>query len=455
MASQPELTARRYIGGETRRTVLPGGLRVATEDIPGSHTFSIGVFVEAGSRHESAPLHGACHFLEHVLFKGTKTRTPQQLSAAIEEVGGDINAYTTKEYTCFHAKVLADHAEIALGVLTDMIADSVIRADDLEAEREVIRDEIAMHNDDPYEVAAELVAQKLYAGTSLARSVAGTDASIRGLSRDQVVSFWKRHYGSPSLIIAAAGRVDHDWLVAQVAELDERLAKRGRAPRAKRVTAVQGEPAVCLHKRPFEHSTALLAFGTPGLYAADGSIDERRYALNLLAMILGGGMSSRLFVEVRERRALTYSIDAAEAAYDDAGMFTVEWGCAPERVPDILEVVRATISDVIDHGVTAEELVRAKGQMRGQMMLGYETPASRMGRLGTAELSGDPRTVAEILDRYSQVPVEQLQSVAADLLAQPPVLAVVGALGSRSRLQTIVNRWPDAGRSTPQGGPDD
>ncbi|GAB3702811.1 M16 family metallopeptidase [Mariniluteicoccus flavus] len=441
MPDRTAQTARRYIGGETRRTVLPGGLRVVSEDMPGSHTFSLGFFVATGSRHESAHLHGASHFLEHVLFKGTRRRTPEQISAAIEEVGGDINAYTAKEHTCFYAKVLADNAGVAVDVIVDMLAESVIRRTDLEAERDVILDEIAMHNDDAIEVAHELVSSRLFAGSSLARNVIGTEASIRGLDRDQVASYWRRHYGAGSIVVAAAGHVDHEWLVDQLRPFDERLAKRGTTPRTPVARVKAGDPGVLVHRRPLEHSNAVLAFASPGVFAAPGEFDERRYALNVLALVLGGGMSSRLFVEVRERRALTYAIEAGEAAYADAGTFTIEWGSAADRVPAIADVVRATVGDVIEHGITPVELARAQGQMRGQMMLGYEGPNARMSRLGTSELIGDARTISDILERYARVDEAEVQQVAAELLSRPPVLAVVGAQANRSRLQTLVSRW--------------
>ncbi|GAB3623781.1 pitrilysin family protein [Mariniluteicoccus endophyticus] len=433
-------TARRYIGGETRRTVLPGGLRVLSEDMPGSHTFSLGFFVGTGSRHESAHLHGASHFLEHVLFKGTKRRTPEQISAAIEEVGGEINAYTAKEHTCFYAKVLADDAPVAVDVISDMLSASTVQRHELEAERDVILDEIAMHNDDPVETAHELVANNLFTGTTLARSVIGTESSIRGLTREQVVGYYKRHYDSSNIVVTAAGHVDHDRLVDSLRELDERLARRSQPTRTP-PARLSADPGVLAHKRPFEQANAVMAFGGPGVFRAPGEIDERRYALNLLAAILGGGMSSRLFVEVRERRALTYAIDASEAAYADVGMFTVEWGSSPERVPDIAGVVRATVADVIEHGVAEHELRRAHGQMRGQMMLGYEGPTARMSRLGTAEMIGDTRTITEILDRYAAVTADEIQAVAADVLSPAPVLAVVGAGVNRSRLRRLISGW--------------
>lgn len=444
MASGNRAAARQhFFGGVSRRSVLPGGLRVVTEDMPGTGSFSIGCFVATGSRHEAPHLHGVSHFLEHVLFKGTRRRGAEEISTAIEQVGGDLNAYTAKEHTCFYAKTLADDAPIAVDVLTDMLSASLLRDADITSERAVILDEIAMHNDDPAEAAGELVCTRLFAGTPLERSVIGSEASIGGLSRDQINSFWKRHYRAPRIVVAAAGRVDHDRLVEQLLEFDQRLAAGGEQPR-QRAAKLQPTPgSVLVRSRPLEHAVAVLGFPSPGVFT-DGPgtpIDERRYALNLLSVVLGGGMSSRLFVEVRERRGLAYAIDAGESAYADAGTFTIEWGSVPERAADVTAVVRGSLAELLENGVTEAELVRARGQLRGQTMLGFEGPSSRMNRLGTAELTGDTRSMSEVLEHYEQVTPAQLASVAEEILTVPPVLSVVGGRVNRSRLTGLVERW--------------
>ncbi|NNG19588.1 insulinase family protein [Naumannella sp. ID2617S] len=443
MASPTSVSARQYLGGESRRTVLPGGLRVVTEHMPGLHSFSIGCFVGTGSRNESPHLHGVSHFLEHVLFKGTRRRGPEEISRAIEELGGDLNAYTGKELTCFHAKVLADHADVAVEVLTDMLSRSLLREADVDAERAVIIDEIAMHHDDPAEAASELVSARLFAGSPLERSVIGSEQSIGALSRDQIHGFWRRHYRGPRIVVAAAGMVDHDRLVQQLLPFDEQLAGSRDTARS-RPSRVKYQPgSVLVRSRPLEHTQAVLGFPSPGVFT-DGvgsAIDERRYPLNLLATVLGGGMSSRLFVEVRERRGLAYAIDAGEGAYADAGGFTIEWGSLPDRVADITAVVRGALTEVVENGITEEELARAQGQLRGQTALAYETPGARMNRLGTAELAGDTRTVTEVLEHYQQVTVEQVAAVAAEVLTVPPVLGVVGGRVNRSRLSSLVERW--------------
>jgi predicted Zn-dependent peptidase len=403
---------------EPRRTTLPNGLQVVTEHMPASRTFSVGVFAGVGSRHETPALHGASHFLEHVLFKGTARRSAEEISAAVEAVGGELNAYTTKEYTCFYARVLAGDAGLAVDVLSDMITASTITAADLDAERAVIQDEIAMHADDPGEVVQEVVAGHVFAGSGLGRPVIGSPGSIAALTRDQVVRHWRRHYGPSSLVVAAAGQVDHDRLVEQLADLDARPS--GPALRPPRPTVVDPRGGLVTAERRVEQVSAVLAYPGPGLF------DDARYPLGLLSLVVGGGMSSRLFVEVRERRGLTYGIDAGETTYSDAGLWSVDWQCAPAKLAAIVDLVRATLADVAEHGVTEAELARAQGQMRGQTVLSYESPASRMSRLGGGAVLGDERTLAEVLDRFDAVDAGQVQTAAAELFSRQPVLGLVG-----------------------------
>lgn len=401
----------------------------------------MGFFANTGSRHEAPHLHGVSHFLEHVLFKGTRRRGPEDISAAIEEVGGDINAYTAKEHTCFHARVLGDNRDVAVDVISDMLSNSLIRSSDVEAERAVILDEIAMHSDDPAELAHELVSARLFTGSPLERNVIGSTASIEAMGRRQIASYWRRHYRGPSIVVAAAGMVDHDHLVESLLPFSEKVAADTAGPRLPAGRTREAEPGVLLLQRPFEHAQAVMAFRSPGLFREPGRLDETRPALNLLAMILGGGMSSRLFVEVRERRGLAYSIDASEGAYADAGSFEVEWGSAAARVPEIAGLVRDEIGRIISDGVTEAELRRVKGQMTGQLLLGHEGADARMSRVGNGELLGDHRTLDDIIRIYQAVTLDDVQAAARAVLSTPPVLTVVGPRVARAKLTKVVDRW--------------
>jgi len=303
-------------------------------------------------------------------------------------------------------------------VLSDMISASQIAAADVDAERAVIQDEIAMHADDPGEVVQELVADRVFAGTGLGQPVIGSAASIAALDRDQIVGHWREHYGPSSLVVAAAGHVDHDRLVQQLAALDGRPTAQRPVAAAERATVLTR--GLVSEQRRVEQCSAVLAYPSPGIF------DDRRYAMGLLSLVVGGGMASRLFVEVRERRGLTYGIDAGETSYADAGLWSVDWQCAPSRLAEIIRLVQATLSEVAEHGVTDAELARARGQMRGQTVLSYESPSSRMSRLGGNTVLGDDRSLTEVLDLFDAVTAEDVRTEAATLFSQPALLGLVG-----------------------------
>ncbi|GAA1912682.1 pitrilysin family protein [Nocardioides lentus] len=408
-----------------RRTTLASGLRIVTESMPDVRSASLGVWVGVGSRDESPALHGCSHFLEHVLFKGTSTRSAMDLSVALDEVGGEVNAFTDREHTCFHARVLDTDLPLAVDVLGDMVTDSLITAADVDAEREVILDEIAMHADDPDDVVAEAFAERAWAGHPLGQSVAGTAESIAALSRDDVADFHARHYRPSSIVVSAAGRLDHDDVVEQVQRAFGRrgfldVAEEPRAPR-RRERPLALEPGTVRLTRPFEQVSVLL--GHAGLQRGD----PRRFALGVLTTALGGGTSSRLFQEVRERRGLAYSVYAYSSAHREAGVLAVGASCLPERVDALVDVVRAELAAAARDGLEAVEVRRGQGQLRGATVLGLEDPGSRMYRLGRAELSGEPILgVDEVLAAIAAVTPEQVAELAAEVLTGPEVLALVG-----------------------------
>ncbi|WP_432479069.1 M16 family metallopeptidase [Nocardioides sp. GXQ0305] len=408
-----------------RRTVLPGGLRVITEQMAGVRSASVGVWIGVGSRDETPALHGCSHFLEHLLFKGTGSRSAMDISASLDAVGGEFNAFTAKEYTCFHARVLDDDLPLAVDVLGDMVTDSQIAADDVEAERDVILDEIAMHDDDPDDVVHNLFAQQAWGDSPLGRPIAGTSASVEGLSRDQVARFYRRHYRASQTVVAVAGNVEHTAVVRQVRKAFGRngfLASHEPpvVPRASsRVRRVHAGSIAT--ERPFEQVN--LVIGVNGLTRHD----ERRYALGVLNAALGGSTSSRLFQEVRERRGLAYSVYSFASHHADAGLVGVCVGCLPGRVDDVLATVRAELARIAADGITTAELERGQGQLRAGLVLGLEDTGARMTRLGKAELVYDELlAVDDVLDRIDAVTHDDVRAVAHALFSQPEILAVVG-----------------------------
>ena len=413
------------VTSRVRRTVLPGGLRVITEQMAGVRSVSIGVWVGVGSRDETPTQHGCSHFLEHLLFKGTRGRSAMDISVALDAVGGEFNAFTAKEYTCFHARVLDVDLPLAVDVLGDMMTDSLIAASDVEAERDVILDEIAMHDDDPDDVVHNLFAEQAWGNGPLGRPIAGTMESITTINREQVLRFYRRHYRPANMVVAVAGNVDHakavrlvrrafrrnDFLSGDDLPLAPRSGDHVRRVHAGTVTA----------RRPLEQVNLVL--GVNGLTRND----DRRFALGVLNTALGGGTSSRLFQEVRERRGLAYSVFSFASHHADAGLVGVSVGCLPNKLDDVLSTVRAELAKVADDGITEEELERGKGQLRGGLVLGLEDSGSRMSRLGKAELVYDELlSLDEVIRRVEAVTRDDVRAIAAELFTQPEILAIVG-----------------------------
>ncbi|RNL65082.1 insulinase family protein [Nocardioides marmoriginsengisoli] len=424
-AEQKPGTTRTLIGG-VQRTVLPGGLRVVTEHVPGVRSAAIGVFVGVGSRDETPALNGASHFLEHLLFKGTPTRTAMEISSALDAVGGEFNAYTAREYTCYHARVLDQDLPMAVDVLGDMLTASLITPEDVEAEREVILDEIAMHDDDPDDVVHNLFAAKAWGGTSLARPIAGTAESIRALTRPQINRYYKTRYTAPAMTVAVAGNIVHRDVVRLVRKAFSRnhfLADHDARPLPPRLAEKPRptKPGEEHTSRPFEQVNLVL--GMRGMTRSD----PRRYALGVLNAAFGGGSSSRLFQEVREKRGLAYSVYSFATSYSDAGMVGVAVGSLPSKAEEVLDVVRSELTRMVESGLTAEELERGRGQMRGGMVLSLEDTGSRMTRLGEVELFQERLlSLDEVLGRLDEITLDDVQSLASDLFKRPETLAVVG-----------------------------
>ena len=411
-----------------RRTVLPGGLRVVTEAVPGARSAAYGVWVDVGSRDESPELAGASHYLEHLLFKGTARRGALEIAAALDEVGGETNAFTDKEYTCYYARVLDSDLPLAVDVVSDMVTSSLLLPQDVEAERSVVLEEIAMHDDDPGDAVHDLFAEALYGDHPLGRPVIGTVESIERLSRDALHAHYRATYTPDRMVVAAAGGLDHDALVALVEQaFDGVLSGDGRpAPVRPRSGGPAGLADVVVDDRPGEQANVLL--GTTGL-ARD---DRRRWALGVLNSALGGGMSSRLFQGIREERGLAYSVYSYASSGSDSGSFGVYAGCAPGKLDEVVSLVREELDRVAQSGLTDAEVARAIGSLRGSTVLGLEDTGSRMSRIGKAELvDADLPSVEDVLARIAAVTPDDVREVAADVLRRPLALGAVGPFDDR------------------------
>jgi predicted Zn-dependent peptidase len=424
--------------GGVSRTLLPGGLRVLTETVPGVRSVSLGIWVGIGSRDETPAEAGAAHYLEHLLFKGTRRRSAAQIAEVFDAVGGELNAFTAKEHTCFYAHVLDTDLPMAVDVLADVVTDAVLDPAHVELERNVVLEEIAIRDDDPEDLLGELFDEALYGDHPLGRPIVGTEESVRGMDRAVLHDFWRGRYTTPRMVVAAAGNLHHEHVVDLVgAALDAAAAQAGRdaVPAPLRVADPPAHERSRQALLPDDSEQAHLMIGVP----APSRHDPRRPALSVLSTALGGGPSSRLFQQVREERGLAYSVYSSTATYADAGSLAVYAGCGPERLGEVATVVRGVLADVAANGLTDAELVRARGALRGGLVLGSEDTPSRMNRIGGSEVDhGRQRTIAESLDRISAVTGEQVAALAAELLAEEPTVAVVGPFDDDDALQRAV-----------------
>ena len=406
-----------------RRSEHDSGMRLVTERMPGVRSATLGVWVTIGSRDENDRISGASHFLEHVLFKGTRTRSALDIAEAFDAVGGDLNAFTAKEHTAFYARVLDRDLPMAIDHLADMLQDSVIRAADLDAERQVILEEINMHEDAPDELVHDLFMQTLWPGDPLGRAVLGTVETVSSISRDQVRRFWKQHYVPGNFVVAAAGNIDHDavgeMLTERMVHRPEVAARGSMIRRPSDPPGPSGRSAV----RHRATEQAHICLGTAGLARSD----PHRYAFSLVNDAVGGGMSSRLFQEIREKRGLVYSVYAYHSMFARTGAFVVYAGTTPSKARDVMHIVRDQLQDVAENGLTDEEVERSRSHIKGAMVLSLEDTSSRMSRLGKSEMAhGEVITLDEVLEKLDAVTAEECRDVAADVLSRPRSVTVIG-----------------------------
>ncbi|ALE76460.1 zinc protease [Pseudonocardia sp. EC080625-04] len=417
-----------------RRSELPGGVRLVTETVPGVRSVAVGIWIGIGSVDETGEQAGAAHFLEHLLFKGTRRRTAAGIAEEMDAVGGELNAFTAKEHTCYYAHVLDTDVALAVDLLADVVTDAELARTDVELERGVVLEEISMRDDDPEDLLGDLFDETLFGSHPLGRPVIGSEESVRAMSRETLHAFWRGEYTTPRMVVAAAGNLEHDRLAELVAAALAPAAN-GHAdavavpPRA--ATGVRPARSGALGLQPDDSEQAHVMLGVP----AAGRHVPGLPVLAVLNNALGGGLSSRLFQQVREQRGLAYPVYSSVARYADAGALSVYAGCAPERLGEVVAVVRDVLAEVAGGGLTEAEVTRAKGALRGGLVLGCEDTASRMNRLGRAELDhGRQRSLTDSLARIEAVTPAEVAALAAGLLDQPLTAAVVGPYDDESAL---------------------
>lgn len=401
-------------------TVLPSGITVVTESMRSVRSVALGAWIMTGSRDEEPHEAGCAHFLEHLLFKGTRRRDAREIAEVIDGVGGEMNAFTGKELTCFYLRVLDRDLALAFDVLADMLVDAANAPVDVEAERQVVLSEIDLHLDSPDELAHTDLAQMLLGGHPLAREILGTTTSIQGIDRETIHRFYLDRYRPANLVIAAAGNVEHHTVVALADELLGDLGRPGGQRPRRRPPEGFTERQVSVRHRPTEQVHVVI--GGPGI-AHD---HEDRWALRVLNTALGGGMSSRLFQQIREERGLAYTAYSHASMYTDTGMFEAYVGTSPGKLDEVLTVLRDELDRIVED-LTADEVERAKGTMKGATVLSLEDTGSRMVRIGRQVASGTPIvTVDQALAHIERLELDDVRRVAASVLTRPRDLAIVG-----------------------------
>jgi predicted Zn-dependent peptidase len=408
-----------------QKSTLPGGLRVVTEEIPHVRSASVGVWVGAGSNWEHPVNMGVSHFIEHMLFKGTERRSARQIAREIDGRGGNLNAFTAKEHTCYYAKVLDEHLPIALDVLADMVQHSVFDPGEIEKEKGVIIEEIKMYEDVPDDLVHDLFATAMWSDHALGRPIVGTDETVQSFTREQLLGYLQEHYTPENIVVAAAGNIRHEQVAELAAQAFARLSGRPQGARTWPESPADLQRSRAL-LRVKETEQAHLVLGVKGLHQDH----EELYALHLLNTVLGGGASSRLFQEIREERGLAYSVYSYQSSFKDTGNFAVYAGISPAVVEQVLDLILRGFREAGRHGLSAEELSEAKEQLKGQIMLGLESTTGRMSRLGRGELTfGHVHTPDEIIQRIDSVTGEQVEELAERLLLNEPlVLSAVGPI---------------------------
>ncbi len=391
-----------------KETVLTNGIHILSEKVPHVHSVVVGFWISVGSRDESPEVAGITHFIEHLMFKGTKSRTAKQIAESLDAVGGQLNAFTTKEYTCYYVRVLDEFFEFAVDLLSDMLLNSLFSPDDLDRERNVILEEIKMYEDTPDEQVHDIFARTLWQNHPLGRSIIGTADVIANVSREEIMEFYREHYIASNMIIAVAGNVEHQRVVNKIEGILGHLEPQKRS-RVLQPPSPYSD--TCFRKKDTEQ--VHICTGVPGLPLGHENI----YVLQLINTILGGGISSRLFQQIREERGLVYAVFSYHSSYHDGGVFCIYLGLSPANVATAMELVFKEIRDIQSKGVTDMELQRAKDQLRGNLLLSLEHVSSRMSRLGKSQMYlGKVIPQEEIVKRINSISNERIKEVAANIL---------------------------------------
>ena len=411
---------------------LPNGVRILTQPVPAVRTAAIGIFVGTGSRHEAAAQSGAAHFLEHMAFKSTQNRTTDQLARQIDAVGGQMNAYTTKESTCFYARCLDSHLEQVIDLLCDMLFHSSFLPEEVNTERGVILEEIGMYRDTPEDLVAERLSAAVYKGHSLARPILGTKKTLDAMTGEWLRAYRREHYRPDRIVVSQAGSFSD----AAVSELKSRFSSLSGTPTPAIRPAVY-QSAITTRRKAIEQNHLIVAF--PSL----SFLDERRYAMHLMSSILGGGVSSRLFQEVREKRGLCYTVYSYIADHEDTGLLGLYTALSPDTERQALDTLCRVAADLAEHGPDQEELDRAREQAKSNILMSLESTQSRMSHMGTAMLlRGKVSSIDEVIASYDAVTTDRVRALAQQVFDFGRAsLSAVGKVGSEENYRILLDTF--------------
>ncbi len=403
-----------------KKTILENGLTVVTEEMPEFRSCSLGIWATVGSRNEKSDQAGLSHFLEHLLFKGTPSRSAAEIAEAMDGVGGHINAFTEKESTCYYARVMDHHLPLALEILSDMLLNSLLDEQEIEREKGVVLEEIKMYEDAPDEIIFDLFTRTLWGDDPLGRPVIGRREVVSSLNRQELKGYLARHYVAPNLIVAAAGQVRHEAFLEQVSGFLNDGLPTARSEMTHSVP--RSNPRTTVRTKDCEQ--AYMCYGCDGM----SQTDDRRYAMLVLDSVLGGSMSSRLFQEIREKRGLVYSVGTFQSSYRDCGVFGIYASTSAERMPQVLDLTRQVLSSLRHEGMTPVEFERAREHLKGSIALALESTSSRMMRLARCEhYYGRLISLEEVIAKIDAVTPEQVKELAEWLLdTERYTLAVLG-----------------------------
>ena len=411
-----------------QRTTLDNGLVIVTENMPAVRSVSLGIWVRVGSRHEESELNGISHFIEHMVFKGTHKRSAEAIARSVDSIGGYLDAFTAKELVCFSTKVLDEHLPVAFDVIADLVQDPLFAEEDIRRERQVVQEEIKMVEDTPDDLVHEIFTQEYWRNHSLGLPILGTRKSVKRFTQPELFDYFGTHYVPNQLLLTAAGHLEH----ARVVDLASRYFSARKPSRTKPNLTRPVAHARITHRNKSNLEQVHVCLGTPAYPAAD----DRRYACYILNTILGGGMSSRLFQNIREKQGLVYAIFSSLNSYSDTGNLSIYAGTAPQNARKVVQLVTRELAGLKEQPVTAEELQRAKDHLKGSLMLSLESTGSRMSNLARQEMFFQRfSSLDEVLERINRTQAEEVLEVARQFFQPKKIaLTVLGPLNG-TRLQ--------------------